>query len=105
MRTYFLEEVTTTAQFRSQLANEWRRHRTADPRVIDVMLFKVRLATQRPEDGGPKTKQDDVTKKILARERRRCAAPRHHPFHSRAPPTPYTPPPSACFTHTHFILV
>lgn len=42
MRTYFLEEVTTTAKFRSQLANEWRRHSTSDPRVIDVMLFKVR---------------------------------------------------------------
>lgn len=25
MREFFLEEVTTTAKFRSQLANEWRR--------------------------------------------------------------------------------
>lgn len=41
MREFFLEEVTTTAKFRSQLANEWRRHRTDDHRVIDVMLFKA----------------------------------------------------------------
>ena len=41
MREFFLEEVTTTAQFRSQLANEWRRHRTDDSRVIDIMLFKA----------------------------------------------------------------
>ena len=41
MREFFLEEVTTTAKFRSQLANEWRRHRTDDSRVIDVMLFKA----------------------------------------------------------------
>lgn len=41
MREYFLEEVTTTQKFRSQLANEWRRHQTEDPRVIDVMLFKA----------------------------------------------------------------
>mmetsp|Transcript_5577 Transcript_5577/g.25120 ORF Transcript_5577/g.25120 Transcript_5577/m.25120 type:complete len:145 (-) Transcript_5577:141-575(-) len=40
MREFFLEEVTTTAKFRSQLANEWRRHQTDDGRVIDVMLFK-----------------------------------------------------------------
>ena len=40
MRTYWLEEVTTPAKFRAQLANEWRRHATDDPRVIDVMLFK-----------------------------------------------------------------
>lgn len=44
MRTYFLEEVTTTSKFRSQLANEWRRHPTTDPRVIDVMLFKASQA-------------------------------------------------------------
>ena len=41
MREYFLEEVTTAAKFRAQLANEWRRHATDDPRVIDVMLFKA----------------------------------------------------------------
>ena len=61
MREFFLEEVTTTAKFRSQLANEWRRrayfyhdvrairltgkcfvcrHQTDGGRVIDVMLFK-----------------------------------------------------------------
>jgi hypothetical protein len=33
--------VTTTAKFRSQLADEWRRHDTTDYPVIDVMLFKV----------------------------------------------------------------
>ena len=40
MRTYWLEEVTTTAQLRSRLANEFRRASTDNPAVIDVMLFK-----------------------------------------------------------------
>ena len=41
MRTYWLEEVTTAAQLRSRLANEFRRASTDDPAVIDVMLFKA----------------------------------------------------------------
>mmetsp|Transcript_18918 Transcript_18918/g.47154 ORF Transcript_18918/g.47154 Transcript_18918/m.47154 type:complete len:141 (-) Transcript_18918:233-655(-) len=41
MKTYFLEEVTTPALFRSQLAAIWRRHAVTDHRVIDVMLFKA----------------------------------------------------------------
>ena len=40
MRTYWLEEVTTPAQLRSRLANEFRRASTTNPAVIDVMLFK-----------------------------------------------------------------
>ena len=40
MRTYWLEEVTTTAALRSRLANEFRRATTDNPAVIDVMLFK-----------------------------------------------------------------
>uniref|UniRef100_A0A7S0D1E4 NADH dehydrogenase [ubiquinone] 1 alpha subcomplex subunit 6 n=1 Tax=Micromonas pusilla TaxID=38833 RepID=A0A7S0D1E4_MICPS len=40
MRTYWLEEVTTAAQLRSRLANEFRRASTDNPAVIDVMLFK-----------------------------------------------------------------
>jgi|TARA_B110000977_G_scaffold22952_1_gene27614 NADH dehydrogenase (ubiquinone) 1 alpha subcomplex subunit 6 len=41
MRTYWLEEVTTTARLRSRLANEFRRATTDNPAVIDIMLFKA----------------------------------------------------------------
>ena len=40
LRTYWLEEVTTPAQLRNRLANEFRRASTTNPAVIDVMLFK-----------------------------------------------------------------
>ncbi len=41
MRTYWLEEVTTTARLRSRLANEFRRATTDNPAVIDIMLVKA----------------------------------------------------------------
>lgn len=40
MRNYQLEEITTRAKLRSQLANHFRSKATEDPRVVDLLLFK-----------------------------------------------------------------
>ena len=40
MKNYQLEEITTHATLRRQLADHFRRVQTDNPKVIDVMLFK-----------------------------------------------------------------
>jgi hypothetical protein len=40
MRNYQLDEITTRAALRSQLAQHFRRVPTDNPKVIDVLLFK-----------------------------------------------------------------
>ena len=40
MKNYQLEEITTHAALRRQLADHFRRVKTDNPKAIDVMLFK-----------------------------------------------------------------
>ena len=40
MRNYQLDEITTRATLRRQLADHFRRVKTDNPKVIDVLLFK-----------------------------------------------------------------
>ena len=40
MKTYFLEEVTTIPKLRSQLADVFRKNKSNDKNVVDVLLFK-----------------------------------------------------------------
>ena len=40
MRNYQLDEVTTRATLRRQLADHFRRVQTDNPKVIDILLFK-----------------------------------------------------------------
>lgn len=40
MQNYQLEEITTRPRLRSQLADHFRRVKTDNPQVIDILLFK-----------------------------------------------------------------
>ena len=40
MRNYQLDEITTRATLRRQLADHFRRVQTDNPKVIDILLFK-----------------------------------------------------------------